>query len=1137
MYKSAIRLLALVTVVLFMLPLARAQENATITGTVVDPTGAVIPNVQVTLTNPSTGQDRTATTNSNGLYLFANVGVGHFNLVATASGFQKYAKNNIVVNVSQSLREDLSLTVGSQAQQVTVEANALQVQSETSELSNLITGQQVVQLATNGRNVTSLAALGLGVSNNLPAFGGVNALTSANGLSFNGTRASHNIYMLDGGELNDRGCGGCFSSLPSVDALSEFQTLASNYGPEYGIGSGGTILMVIKSGTHDFHGELWEFNRNEVYDANHYFSKLGGQKRPEFRLNEPGGNISGPIWIPHVYNAARDRTFFFVNEEWRRLIQGSAPHTGNTIAANNFPTAGQPLNYTVPSNGSIPIVPLTSDPAKLALYTIDGLTAGNPFPNNTIPANLIDQNAVLELNAGTFPKPNFGTSQYISSIPQPTNVREDVVRIDHKINERLQLMGHYLHDQTTQTYYPPLWGNSSYPTVGTAMLNPSWSSTIKLTQMISPNLLNVTAFLYSGNSIHLSPVGVATQPSGWTGTTFFPIANNQGSRMPEVQLGAPYGTTWSSSYFPWKNSYEGYESRDDLYWTKGRHQFKFGFSYLHDPKNQQLQANTQGTAVFNNSTFSHDSYINFLLGDTASFTQLNLLAGKHWVNNNYGFYASDDWHIIPRLTLNLGLRFDGMPHAFERFDKFANFNPANYNTSLPYPLNPDGTLNPSSQTTFNGTAFYLNGIQEAATNGFPRGVVQNDYKTVQPRVGFAYDLSGDGKTVVRAGLGIFYERVQGNDVYNAALNPPFAYQPSATNVYFSDPHTSAITGATTTQAFPSTLTNLSYRYPNPGTVMFSGGVQRQLARSVVAVLQYAGSRGWHQSDDRSINTLPLADPNNPGNPYGVRKGVATGGLNANLYRMFPGYSTITQEENTTNFSYDSLQAGVRMQSWHGLTVQLAYTYSHEIDEVSYDLNAMSDPFNPRYDRGSGALDRRHDLNANYIYNLPLFTHSSNVFARSAARGWSISGVTVVETGLPQPISYNGADTLGLGGGTRNRPDQVKPVTYSKTRLAWFDKTAFANPVAPWNGGGNQGFGNSGKDAVRLPGLFNFNLAVFKDIAFGSNGPTLQLRLETFNTFNHTQFTGVDAGTNDPNFGQSTSTYDPRELQLGAKFSF
>jgi hypothetical protein len=1119
---------------------AWAQDNATLSGTVADPSGSVVANANISLTNSATGQVRQVTTNTSGVYLFANVGVGRYKLEASAQGFQKYSKTDIQVNVAQTLEANISLAVGNQEVSVTVEADALQVQTETNEVSNLISGEQVTQLSTNGRNVTALAALGMGVSTNLPAYSGANALTSANGISFNGTRTEHNIYLLDGGELNDRGCGGCFSSLPSVDSLAEFQTLESNYGPEYGIGSGGTITMVIKSGTRDFHGAVWEFNRNEDYDANNYFTNLAGQARPEFRLNEPGFNFGGPLFIPHIYNTERKKTFFFVNEEWRRQIIGSTPSIANTISAANFATPGAPLTYIVPANGTVPVVPVTSDPAKLALYTADGLTAGSPFPNNTIPANLIDQNAVLELNSGAFPKPNFGSSQYISSIPEPTNVREDVVRIDQVINSKFQLMGHYLHDAVTQTYFPPLWGDSTYNTVGTAMLNPSWSSVVKLTQTYSPSLLNETSFLFSGNTIHLSPVGISAQPAGWTATSFFPLANNVGSRMPEIGLGAPYGTTWSSSYFPWKNSYFGYEPKDDLSWTKGKHQFRFGVSWLHDPKNQQLQANTQGTADFNSSGFSGDSYINFLLGDAASFTQLQFLAGKHWVNNNYGVYGLDNWRVTRSLTLNLGLRYDAMPHAFERYNQFANFVPADYDTTLGNPVTAAGTLDPAQLTLFNGQSFYLNGIKVAGANGFPVGVVKNDYNTVEPRIGFAYNIGGDGKTVVRGGFGVFYERVQGNDVYNAALNPPFAYQPSATNVYFSNPNTSALTGVTTSQTFPSVLTNLNYDYKNPGTAQFSLGIQRQLSQSVVAVVQYVGSRGWDQSDDRAINTLPLTDPNNATDPYDLREGVADGTLNANLYRIYPGFSSIFQEETGTNFSYDSLQAGLRIENRHGWTAQFAYTWSHEIDEVGNDLNSVSDPFNIKYDRASGGLDRRHIFNANYIYTSPFFKNSTSTALRTILGGWQFSGITVAESGTPQTLNYNGVDTLGLGGGNvANRPNEVAPVSYPKTRTAWFSTSSFANPVAPWNGGPNQGFGNAGRDAVVGPGLFNFNLSLFKTFALTSRegGPRLELRFESFNTFNHTEFQNLDLGTSDANFGQVTSAYDPRVLQLGAKFSF
>jgi len=1132
---------AFIAVLLMLSPGAWAQDNATINGTVTDPTGAVVPNASITITNPATGQTRAATSNDAGEYRFANLGVGSYTLAASASGFQKYSKTDLVVHPAQSLEANVSLQVGSQGQTVTVTADALQVQSETSELSSLISGQQVEQLATNGRNVTSLAALGLGVSNNLPQFGGVNALTSANGISFNGTRSTHNIYLLDGAEQNDRGCGGCFMNLPSQDALAEFQTLDSNYSPDYGIGSGGTILMVIKSGTHNFHGELYEFNRNTDYDAADYFSK----STPEFKLNLPGGNIGGPLWIPHVYNENRNRTFFFWNEEWRRLIQGSTPSVSNAILASNFPTAGAPLAYTIPAGGPTPIVPTTTDPAKLAIYGADGLTPGSPFPGNVIPANLIDQNAVLELNAGTFPKPNYNNgTQYIASIPQPTDVREDVVRIDHAITSKYQLMGHYLHDTLAQNYFPPLWGDSTYPTVGTAMTNPSFTAVIKLTQTYSPNLLNETAILYSGNKITLTPIngpgGTFLQPSGWTASSFFPVTDAASPDMPEIDLqGSPLNVNWSESYYPWKNGYEGFEYRDDLSYTKGRHQLKFGFSLLHDYKNQQLQANTQGTAAFNSSAFSKDSYVNFLLGDASSFTQLQFLYDKHWVNNNYGSYFNDNWHVTQRMTLNLGLRYDGLPHAFERYNSFANFVPANYLYALGNPVTAAGTLNPASLSTYGGQQFYLNGIEEAGVNGFPRGNVKNKYDTFEPRIGFAYDLFGNGKTVLRGGLGMFYERVQGNDVYNAALNPPFAYQPSANNVYFSSPNTSALTGQTTSQSFPSTMTNIKYNYPPPGTGDFSFGLQREVAPSIVAQLQYAGSLGWDQNDDRQINTLPLADAANAANPYDDREGVANGTLNANLYRIFPGFSNINQEENETNFTYHSLQAGIRVENRHGVTATVAYTWSHEIDEVSNDLNGLSNPFNPKYDRASGtAFDRRHILNVSYVYDLPWFTKSTNFAARGVLGGWEISGVTTAEAGVPDYITYTGPDVVGLSCCFTNRPNLVSKVSYPKTKTAWFSTSSFADPIAPWAGGPNQGFGNAGKDAVVGPGLFNWNLSLSKSIPLTAReGPKIELRFESFNTFNHTQFQGIDTGSHDGNFGQVVNDYGPRTMELGGRLRF
>ena len=1147
-----------------------AQENAELKGTVTDPSGAVIPNATITITNPATGETRTTQSNGAGLYDFPNLHIGTYNLKADAKGFNPAQTNGIVMNVAATVQQNVQLAIGTGVQTVTVSANALHLQTETNEVSNLITGQQITQLATNGRNMVSLTTLGTGVSNNLPSFNGVTAQGSGFGLSFNGMRPDHNDWLIDGGEAYDRGSGGKFDLMPSPDALAEFQTLSSNYSPDYGIASGGTVTMVIKSGSKNYHGELWEFNRNDAFDAASYFAKLNHSPTPELRLNIFGGNIGGPLFIPGIYPKSRSKTFFFVNEEWRRYIQGVSPSPANTVPASDFPTAGSSLAYTpwnelssssLPSgvcNAGVapPCVPKTNDPAKLAVYAADGLVPGNAFPGNVIPANLLDPNAVLFMGTGNIPKPNTGTAanpQYIASPKQPTYVREDVVRIDQDLGAKMHLMGHWIHDQMSQTIIPTMWSGDSYDTVGDVFANPSWSSVIQLSHTITPNLLNEVSLDVNGNTININPISAGgasyVQPSGWNAGSFFQ-GNNPLNRLPQVGFAAPLGTTWTEIYWPWRNAFLDYQIRDDVTWNKGKHSFKFGFSYMRVDKNQQLQADTQGDYSFG-TDFSGDSYLNFLLGFADNYQQLQTLNTAHWLNNTYSFYALDNWHILPRLTMNLGLRWDFMPHVYEKNNMVSNFLPSDYNPAAAAVLDPSSgaictgisgscpAVSPGL-TGYNGGTFYLNGMQLAGQNGFPRGIVQNDFFTGQPRIGFAWDLFGTGNTVLRAGFGQFYERIQGNDIYGAATNPPFAYHPSANSVYFSSPTTSAITGGTAaTPTFPAGMQNLRYYYPDPATAQYSLGIQQQLAPSVIAVLQYVGSTGWNQSDERAINTLPLGD-------MADRQAVATG-ANANLYRQFLGYSGITQIESGTNQNYNSLQASIRMQNRHNLTMQFSYTWSHEIDIQSGDLGStniagtggtVSNPFNLKYDRGSGVLDRRHIFNADYVYRLPFWQRGGNFVEHGILGGWELSGDTVAETGSPINVTYS-PDTLGLGGGTTNRPDvSGNPRSAPKSVNKWFNTGSFSPPLPPWAGGMNQGFGTARKDNVVGPGLFNWNLALFKSIPFtGKENPHLELRVETFNTFNHTEFNGVDTGFTDGNFGAVTSTFDPRELQFGGKIVF
>ena len=381
---------------------AFAQANSNITGIVSDQSGAVVAGAKIVLTDPATGATKTTTTSDTGLYEIAGLNAANYNMTVTAKGFQTFVQNGIVVNVSATFRVDPKLTVGSESTTVTVNADALTVQSDSNVVSTLINEQQITELATNGRNIVALATLGLGVSGNLPDSNTPTSVGSSFAISFNGLNQAHNIWLIDGGEAYDRGSGGKSSMMPSQDALGEFQVMASNYPPDYGISSGGTISMSIKRGTQAFHGELWEFDRNDALQAHNYFDSPGA-KKPELRLNIFGGNLGGPLYIPHVYNNNKQRTFFFYNEEWRKIIQGSAPAGIHTIPDADFITSPQNLTYVAPAynSGHQIVVP---NPAvdlrqrwRRRLQPTE-LTPGQPFPETSFRANLFVDPAALPGN-------------------------------------------------------------------------------------------------------------------------------------------------------------------------------------------------------------------------------------------------------------------------------------------------------------------------------------------------------------------------------------------------------------------------------------------------------------------------------------------------------------------------------------------------------------------------------------------------------------------------------------------------------------------------------------------------------------------------------------------------------------------
>jgi len=1192
----------------FLLPLlfvlacvgAFAQANSELTGIVTDQTGAGVPGASIVLTDPATGAVHSTVSGSTGLYDIPGLNPATYNLKITAKGFEAYVQNGIVVNVSMTFTANAKLTVGAESQTVSVEADALTVQADTNVVSTLINSEEITSIATENRNFAALAALGLGVSSELPDNNSLGAFGANFSLEFNGLREAHNIWLIDGGESADRGGGGGTQIQPSQDAIAEFQMMTSNYPPDYGISSGATISMSLKSGTNQFHGGAWEENRATAYNANSFFNKYNGatNARPATHYNVYGFNVGGPIYIPHTYNTNKNKGFFFFNQEWRKT-SAVASSNNATLDKADVPVSGTDLTYVDPTYAAahgaaftwlqVPNVAPGSDYAvnHLGALTPNGCFQGTKSLDSVsgkmlcpagqkIPHGLFDPNAVIYLTAGILPAPNVGSTDYnVASVPLPQKVEDTVVRGDYNFNDKWALLVHYIGDHQNQNYGNPElgWCGCNYNTLTSILASPAHSATAKLTGAIKSNLLLEVSMNYDGNGADIVPSANTFLPSTWTVSPVVSAYTITRKTWPGMGWGSTLGGGKSedTATEPYHNAAQDYSPKVDVSYTKGKHQLKFGFSYNRYTKNQMLYGDSQG--YYNWGQLSGDTLMDTLLGLPSSYSQNQSAPIRHYANQTPSVYAMDNWHVTPRLTLQLGLRYDALPHAWERDNLLGNFNPATYQTgAAAAPVwNADGTISSHSPTlyTFGGIPAYVNGTNLAGVNGYPRGVVTNDYKTWQPRFGFSEDLFGNGRTILRGGFGTFYERMQGNDIFGVATSAPFDPSLSLSNPYFSTPGKNWSTGnviAPTSLIFAGSGDSLAQTYKAPGVAMFSLGVQREVTRSVIWVVQYVGNLQWHQNIvNNSLNGLPTniglvniasgasaaacATPSatcvdarqvagDGGGHFG--SDLATSFANIageNAYRQYPGYAGITQDENVATGDYNGLQSAVRIQNRWGLSGEVDYTYSHQIDIQSQDRNEIDNPWYVKYDKGSGSYDRRQILNADYVYNLPIFNKSQGL-VKSIAGGWQIAGTFVKETGIPQEINISAAyDPVGLGGGYNAHPSMTPggKLNYPKKVTQWFDASRINNNVTPvWAGGTNLGFGNWGKDALVLPGRFNLTTSLYKSFQIHEQ-VNFQLKFESFNTLNHTEFNAVS--TSGGNAGALTGTQDPRNLQLAGKFTF
>jgi len=1147
-----------------------AQGTGSITGTIRDTTGAVVPNASVTLTDTGTRNALKTSSNSDGDYLFAAVPPGTYDLSVTAVGFNAYEAKGIILRVSQRARADAALTVGEVQTAVTVEASGVsQVETESSEVSGVVTGREISQLVLNGRNYTQLIALTPGVSNQTGQDEGTVGVYGNVSWSVNGGRVEYNNWELDGGDNMDNGSNSTLNVYPNVDAIAEFKVLTSNYGAQYGRNGSGTVEVVTKSGGKDFHGDAFEFVRNNDFNARNFFSP----DVPSYKKNDFGYTIGGPVWIPKVYNRSKDKTFFFFSEEWRKE---RLPNTYNTQVPSTQERQGI-FNDVCPSPGSavnktgFPDCPVNP-------------TTGAYYPNNTVP---VDPNAQAIM--GMVPAPTYGSgaeSFFNASPVTPTNWREELVRIDQNFNDNNRFFFRYIHDSWNTITPVSLWSGDSFPTVGTGFVGPGVSLVAHMATNVSPTLLNEFTFSYTVDHIFLTPSGTWQRPSSMTMTGLFD--NGFGGKLPGMSInnGAPYGGGFTADVagWPWNNANPTYTYRDQIAKIWGSHNIYAGFYLAIAQKNEQNGAETQGFLNFSNSSpvTTGNAWADFLVGRIANFYQTNAQTKYYYRDKVFEPYIQDDWHVTKKLTVNLGMRMSGFGGYSEKYKQFYNFFPSLYDPAQAPQIDVTGKITGVAGDLVPGVGKTYDGMAACGTNGTPNTCYKGHFFNWAPRLGFAFDPFGNGRWAIRGGYGIFYEHLNGNEgISGLEGNPPGILQPTQYNVVgYTNIGGGGLVGTTGTTTYTDQM-----RWPYVQQWHFD--VQHDLMKDTVATIAYVGSKGTHLSWQRNINQLyPTAqNPFQPGQPLtsaicntvtnaglpnvsGVVNGqTITGPTAQNLssacgnvadpYRPFIGYSNIALIEPQANSGYNALQISARRTASHA-QFTLAYTYSHSIDDSSdrYDGNFLNS-YNMGLTRASSNFDQRHILNIGYVLDAPFFTNTKT-FTGKVLGGWHLSGLTTFQTGTPFSIvANNGNDLLtgaGVGNGTGTtayadiigNPHSSLPLTNAAGIIGplLYNPGAFAAPTGLT-------FGDAGRNILNVPSRWNWDMGLFKNF-FVTEKANFEFRAEAFNVFNHTQWNGVNnsiscyGGSNnsagdtsclDHSFLHPSGAHNPRILQLGMKFIF